>query len=528
MGSGRILPSPNQPERAGQAPLVVICADVGDAPSPLIFRDIAEHLRREVPGVIVVAAERLCQGPRAIAELVAGHQSRPVVIGCRNASQARADLFAALRRAGVGMGGTDIVDLRTGADCGEADVVGQSAALLCAAAARVASADLTVRTTERASFSVGAMSRRSLFRGFDLARRPIATWLEERCCRGAGCVACLRACRHEALRRASGRVFVDGDRCTGCGSCVVACPESAVALAEADLEAIGAAAAVLVRSVRRTKRAGGVAITCQHAGSGPLVGEEFLALRIPSLEMVSAGWLLQIFRAGVAVRLVSCDDKLCAERAGDLESFIGDFAAALGLPGPAQLQAELASNWEDPAELPGPDCIELREPEATTLALAALGAKERGRAPWAVDGPGCPRGRLEIDAGGCSFCEVCVGVCPTGAIISGRDDSGSLCLILEAARCTACGACAAACPEQVINLERTLESATLTADPRVVAVSASRDQTCALCGAVLAARLPASALSRMGSSHGFLAPESTAVCPDCRLGGRSVAVSPAR
>ena len=500
---------------------------MGDAPSPLVPGDIAEHLRGELPGVLLVTAERVCQDPRALAAVVADPQARPVVVGCRNASHARADLLAALRRAGVPTGGTDIVDLRTAADCDEQAVVDQSVTLLCAAAARVARVDLRAPTTERASFSVGAMSRRSLFRGFDLARRPIVTWREERCSRGAGCIACVRACRHEALRRASGRVFVDGDRCTGCGGCVVACPEAALALAEADLQAIGAAAAVLIRAALRTKGANGVAITCQHADTGPGVGGEFLPLRVPSLEMMSAGWLLQIMAAGVAVRLVSCEDKSCAERARDVESFVGDVAVALGLSGAAQLQARPGCTWGAFLEVTGPDLVELREPEATAQALAALGAMDSGRAPWKLDGPGCPLGRLEIDTAGCSFCEVCVAVCPTGAVISGRDDSGSLCLSVEFARCTACGACVAGCPEQVIKLDRTLESATLTPGPRVVAVRPSQDRTCEVCGVVLVTALPASALSRMGSSHAFLAPGSTTVCPDCRLGGRSVAASPA-
>ena len=377
-----------------------------------------------------------------------------------------------MRRAGVPAAGTVIVDLQTADGCTEKVALEQSVALLRAAVARVVGADVEAPVKERTSLSVGGVSRRSLLRGVNMARRFVAVWRSDRCTGGVACTACVLACPHGALRRGARRVVVDGDRCSGCGVCVAACRSGAFALPGAEVEGLSAAAAVLVATIRRRGTATGVAIACQHSKSVPRVGEAWLVLRVPSIEMVTAGWLLQLVGAGVGVRVVGCEDKGCEARVVDLEHFVHDLGGVLGFSAGGEA---LANPESVPAVLaPQGDWIELWEPEATTQSLAAFGALGPGRTPWRVEGPGC---------------------------------------------CIACGACVTCCPEAVVTLERAVDGNLLATGRQVVATVATA--TCVTCGGpVLAGLSPALLRSRIGQSHSAIADGMGEVCADCRLAGR--------
>jgi ferredoxin len=316
-------------------------------------------------------------------------------------------------------------------------------------------------------------------------------------------------------------VVVDGDKCSGCGVCVAACRSGAFALPGAKVEGLSAAAAVLVAAIRRLGSATGVAIACQHSKTVPRVGEPWLVLRVPSIEMVTAGWLLQLVGAGVGVRVIACEDKDCETRVVDLEQFVRDLGEVLGFSAGELSRGEALANPESmPAVLAlQGDWIELWEPEATTQLLAAFGALGPGRTPWRVEGPGCSLGVVTIDSAGCSLCEVCVGVCPTGALQAERNGGGLLRLSVDSGRCIACRACVTCCPEAVATLERAVDGALLAAGRQVVATVATA--TCVTCGGpVLAGLSPALLRSRIGQSHSAIADGMGEVCADCRLAGR--------
>jgi ferredoxin len=242
--------------------------------------------------------------------------------------------------------------------------------------------------------------------------------------------------------------------------------------------------------------------------------------------MVTAGWLLQLVGARVGVRVIACEDKDCETRVADLEQFVRDLGEVLGFSAGAPVREEaLGSHESVPAVLaPRLDLIELREPEATAQALAAFGALAPGRTPWRVEGPGCSLGVVTIDPAGCSLCEVCVGVCPTGALRAERNGAGLPCLSVDSGRCTACEACVTSCPEAVVTLEKAVDGALLAAGRQVIATVATA--TCVTCGGPLLAGLsPALLRSRIGQSHSAIADGMGEVCADCRLAGRPLTAS---
>jgi len=284
----------------------------------------------------------------------------------------------------------------------------------------------------------------------------------------------------------------------------------------AALDAYGAAAAQLVDAVAGSASVTGIAVVCQDSAAAPLVGEPWLPLRVPSLEMVSAGWMLQLARAGADVRAVGCEEPASRERGDTLERFVAQLDAALAPLGPIDV-AGSSNRW---SRAPQPDSpverIELGEPEATAQALRARGALETDSGPWRAGGPGCPLGVIEIDAAGCSACGACILSCPTGALQSERLGSHQAGVSFDPNLCTACGACERLCPESVVTLRHEADGAALAAGRRVVATVAMA--TCSACGGPLLAGLsPAVMQGRLGESHPAVSGVTTGVCADCRL-----------
>ena len=506
--------------RADKAPLVVICEDHEDAP-PVQFRltDLAERVKRAVPGTAVIIVPRVCQAPTCLVEALSDVARARVVLGCKNASTRRSELMASLRKARFARGGIEIVDLATTGADGEPPprpeiVFEQAAAVLHAAVVRVAACDIETATKERRKFISGTMSRRSLFAANALERQPVAAFVPANCGRAA-CSACVLACPQGALWRDGGRIAISAELCNGCGACVTACRSGAFVLPGAGLLGLEAAAGVLVRALGRKTSANGIAISCEDSSGAPRLGGRWLVLKVPSLEMVTAGWLLRLIAAGVGACVVACQQAACQKRASDLDSYLGVVAAQLGFSsvgsGHARHRASATSGDLDPV-------LGLLEPEATTESLSTLGIRRQLLGPLQAGGPGCSSGEVEVDIGACCLCGVCAGACPTGALAAELDHAGSLVLSFDPTRCTACGSCVASCPETAVQMQRRLER-DLSTTRRVLTTSPS--VICEGCGASLCGAMSNGALARLGATHPLLAAEAGRICADCRLLGRS-------
>lgn len=343
------------------------------------------------------------------------------------------DLLAALRRAGAEPFGIETVAV-DGRTSEEADV------LVAAATAKLDA--LPPGERGRPGPADAPFSRRLLFslRG-PLTELPVAA-LDPAAC--SGCGLCVDACPAGAIAAGLPVPTVDVRACGACGLCVARCPEGALRLTGASLEQLEAQLDELIG------RVDGVVLACRRARAQ--TGPGVALVELPTLGVVTPGWLLQLRARGLAVRLAPCDGACCAGTAA-----VEELAECYGV-----------------APRRGP--LALGEPRATAEALAGADG------PDLLEAGASPLGLVELAPERCTLCTACTTACPTHAL-SLAEEVDATALRLDPTRCVGCGRCATACPEDALDVRRGIDLARLAQDALVLARVAR--ERCGRCGADL-------------------------------------------
>ena len=519
-------------ERGAPATVVVaLCSDTLGRPDlALDLGAVSAALCGQDTAARVVAVKDLCARFSDLAEVVRLGPAVRVVVGCSRARERGQRIRNVLRGAGMHPSGVRVVDLSPAPRAEPARAGEQGVARLRAAIARVSAARTAAPVEERAeSLANAAVSRRDLFRLTGPPPHPVAIWSAD-CCDGRGPARpCTEVCPHGALAVVASRVGVDAARCTGCGACVRACRSGAMTLNGASMEELEAEANCLSQDARKLGL--GIAVVCAEAEVGSYAGGSWLPLEVPSLEMVTVGWVLQVLAAGVPVAIAGCEKRACAARAVATSQFasalLGKVAPELAhlVSGPESLRRTSRREGRTlplyPSTVPRPPShflqIRLSEPEATVLAVRQLTSDRpldrqldgAGAKSWRLESPVAPLGDVEVDIGRCSGCQCCTEACPSSALSVGGGGATARGLIFDPSACSGCAACAKGCPERAISVARAVSSAVLTGRKRVIArisgpapARMPAAELCRLCGGPLPSSSVTGAVAdRLAVSH---------------------------
>ena len=332
--------------------------------------------------------------------------------------------------------------------------------------------------------------------------------------RYSACARCHEACPHDAIALNDAGLVVDAAKCRNCALCTAACPTAA--LVPGNLPRIE-----LLKQAIRGKRCGFACAPC---------GAPADAI-VPCLGALDAAMLGYLGKRGIAVELsgsghcarcehgptggaalarhVAARDALeaaCTEESWAPLTLVEDEPEPAGTqdfrPGRRGLfrrllgrgVAEVEKAIAQPQELPVIDKAirpgrwhvpEMRE-------LLALACRRAGDESCRVPAqPALPMAEMQLGQG-CTLCEACLRVCPTGALQIRETDS-DWAFMFHAERCVGCGVCAEVCQPRVLRSGATAD----LAPGRAIAFDIRAKQRCARC------------------DRFFVSPAPQAVCPVC-------------
>jgi ferredoxin len=459
--------------------LIVLCPELEDEDGQLAAA-LDERLSQPVDTLV---REDVCAKPQRLAAAVStAHARRVVIAACRHAPPD--NLIAAARAGGAQPFAIEIVT--------PPDDPARAAQVIAAAVAKLRA----LRDGDGSRvWSTDRCDRRGLLTLQPKRRVATASIRSDRCAGSARCGICAAACPHEALvLQGPDAPAVLDSRCDGCAACVAACPHAAIGVPGAEPEQLEAQLDVLLDPPPR-----GLLVACRHAG-GTLdeLPTGWFLVEVPTLAIVTAGWLLHAASRGTAVRLAACEEEPC-RRVRAPEAFAR--AALAALDGAAAGSAPLS----------------LTEPRATSTALLALAPE---RQSLLVEDEVSPLGLVACDTERCTLCGACTAGCPTGALqLDEKPDETAL--TYDATACLPCGRCAVTCPEQALAVQPGLDLNALRRRRHALARSARG--RCRECGEPL---LPLATLRRVQSLLGApTAPAAGELCTACALATRAVSAT---
>lgn len=285
------------------------------------------------------------------------------------------------------------------------------------------------------------------------------------------CSRCADACPHEAIRLFDAGVELLADRCQSCALCAAVCPTEALTeksvSAEYLLEVVGDAKQLTIacalsgvegeavvpclgalhpvvladmsrRGITLQLAGTGHCAECAHAAQGP----GLISLHLAAQEVL-CGVVEKQQRAPLVLQssgTTESDKKRNAHdasRRGLFRRFVGRSVDVLS-----------GKSEAPPAPLKAIRAAPPFRPERKVV-LNALYAAEGEEAIRIARHPALPAEDFRVERG-CTYCEACVRVCPTGALQLLENNAGWRLVFLND-RCVACDVCAEVCQPKVLR-----------------------------------------------------------------------------
>jgi ferredoxin len=463
------VPAGPAPTAGTSPPAVLLCSDL--AAEGLDLGELQAVLADRLPGAAVLVVDHLCERPRAAAATVRElGATRAVLASCRRRLPEQ-ELRAHLRRSGLRLSDADILRVpRTH---------GVQAAAKAIAASHARVAHTPPHEPSRMRVTSGRLSRNALLHVLPaMSQQPIAAVDLDRCMGVARCGNCVAACPTGAIAVGDGGFpQVASADCDACTRCLPSCPAAAIRITGAAPRQIEAQLASLLDAAAPARILFACANSLRTLDDEAEL-EDWSPVELPGLAAATPGWVLQTLLGGAArVRLWPCDHACCSpwQSGGSyldlcLRLLPADLAARLSVAAP-----DKAEPAQSPGTGPTTGPLTLAEPEATASAVQALTVDVR------LAHAASPLGLLEIDPG-CTTCGACSAACPTNALTL-VEDTERVELWHDARLCTGCNVCARVCPEDVVRVERAIDTRRLRTG--AVGLASTARRRCGLCDAPL-------------------------------------------
>lgn len=360
-----------------------------------------------------------------------------------------------------------------------------------------------------------------------------------------GCTRCIDLCPTGAITPGTGaqkdHVVISAEICAGCGACASVCPTGAATYTLPPPAALARRMRTLLLAYRQAGGEAPVLLLHDEAqgeamldalsrqGSGlparvlPLKVNEPTALDL-SLLAGAMAWgagavrvLLPGRRGHGAEGLLRNIDYLNAALEGLDLGHATPRAGAIETDDPFTLGEALAALPRAPFAFAPSTHQAIGSPREMALqALRALREAAKAPAPMVPMPALAPFGVAHVEAGGCTLCLACTGVCPTSAF-SANPETPQLKFLEDA--CVQCGLCVATCPEKVITLEPRLNFTEAASTPQVV--KQEEPAACTRCGKLFGTQASIARVKAKLSAHWMFAdPSRHAIldlCEDCRI-----------
>ena len=326
------------------------------------------------------------------------------------------------------------------------------------------------------------------------------------------CRRCEDACPHQAIALADDGVQIDAMRCRNCTLCVGACRTEALASSQLSR----------VETLKRAITKKTFSWACSPSG------QEADAM-VPCLGALDAATLGYLAKRGIPVELrgrshcAQCIHggkgpeqlDVALDAVQSLQTASGEEWAAITVTDdhrPAQAQPqhgrrqlfrrlvgrgidEALAATRDRHEAPVPErAIRAGAPLVTEQReLLQIVCKRRGDNAFSIEAhAGLPLMQLRMDEG-CTACEACFRVCPTGALEI-EETSFSWALAFKADRCVGCGVCMEVCQPGALQAQEEIDA---RPTPAAIRLEKRAKQRCARC------------------DRFFVSSEASETCPVC-------------
>ena len=523
---------------------VILCECNGAVERKLSLQELSYFIHNVAPDLEIVHGNNLCE-PRELKLLLDKTQVHPSVIGACNAIQSKTHAWQDIDANKINPYFTKVVDILSEIDSGfsSLEVSDRTKLLLWSQISKALSCGDISQDNLRTHFSSSRheITRRALPSAL-LPRYEIIPSILTDDCLGNSCKLCTGACPVEAIADSDGTLKINKSACTGCGTCVSACPHGAVSypgysVAELEREIEG----LLSNNVGLTNRV--LAIVCQSClnaddTSLTAISPSMFTIKVPSLAIVSPLLLLHAFNMGTDGIVLIHDEENCSSKmpAGSLNKNI-------------HFVQQLFNRWQiDKKRIEYVNkanssdvtlCSELHRFNEMVIELGhtpfhsmagsmtfegmyslvaiikEMDAKLRLSNEGVFADECVPFGSVNINQSHCTGCSICAQSCPTGAISTQiSDDSSNLKLEFQHNKCITCGICVSICPEKCITSRKVLDFAKLSDFKETI--FENDFVICHNCSKPYATKSMIAILKHKLEKAGIFSTEWTEYCPSCR------------